>query len=80
MVEHTPDTVAAHFRTAIRRERNATHIVDRLILQPLKSRALGCARTLAEMHHGHINAYTAYVLAALIVTLAVGFGLAWVVR
>jgi hypothetical protein len=30
------------------------------------------ARKLASMHHGRINAYVAYVLLALLITLAVG--------
>lgn len=76
-VEDTRETVAAHFRTAIRRERRAPHIVDRLVLQPLKTRALAFAQTLAAMHHGRINAYTAYVLLALAVALALGFGSIW---
>jgi hydrogenase-4 component B len=76
-VEDTPETVANHFRTAIRRDWQATHIVDRLVLQPLRHRALAFAQTLAAMHRGHINAYTAYVLLALVVTLALGLGAIW---
>jgi hydrogenase-4 component B len=73
-VEDTRETVANHFRTAIRRERQAVHIVDRLVLRPAKHRALELARDLALMHHGHINAYAAYVLLALVLALAVGLG------
>jgi len=32
------------------------------------------AGQLAQMHHGHINAYIAYVLLALLLALAVGLG------
>ena len=73
-VEDTRETVANHFRTAIRRERQAVHIMDRLVLRPAKNRALELARDLAAMHHGHINAYAAYVLLALILALAIGLG------
>ena len=58
-VEDTSETVAEHFRMAIRRERQAVHIVDRLVLQPVKNRAMKLARGLAAMHHGYINAYIA---------------------
>jgi len=73
-VEDTSGTVANHFRTAIRRERQATHIVDRLVLRPMKKRLLEFAHILAEMHHGHLNAYIAYVLLALAAALAIGLG------
>ena len=68
-ISDTRETVAQHFRTAIRRERVAVHIVDRLAVQPAKNVMLGLSRSLAVMHHGRINAYTAYVLLALLVTL-----------
>jgi hypothetical protein len=73
-VEDTSETVAEHFRMAIRRERQAVHIVDRLVLQPVKNRAMKLARGLAAMHHGYINAYIAYVLLALLLALAAGLG------
>ena len=71
-VEDTRETVAQHFRMAIRRERESVHIVDRLLLQPAKNRAMKLASGVAAMHHGRINAYTAYVLVTLLVALAVG--------
>jgi hydrogenase-4 component B len=73
-VEDTRETVARHFHTAIRRDRQGVHIVDRLVLQPAKNRALVWARDLALMHQGRINTYAAYVLLALILALAVGLG------
>jgi hydrogenase-4 component B len=72
MVEDTRETVAEHFRTAIRREREHVHLVDTLVFRPVRSAALRCAGLLAAMHHGRINAYSAYVLLALLATLAVG--------
>ena len=68
-VEDTRETVAEHFRMAIRRERASVHIVDRLVMQPAKNMALAFARGLATMHHGRINAYVAYVLLALTAAL-----------
>lgn len=71
-VEDTRETVAEHFRTAIRREKAEVHIVDRYVAQPAKDAAMSLARSLAVMHHGRINAYIAYVLLALLLALAVG--------
>ena len=73
-VEDTRETVAEHFRIAIRRERESVHVVDRLLLQPAKNRAMKLASGVAAMHHGRINAYTAYVLVTLLLALAVGLG------
>ena len=71
-VEDTRETVAEHFRAAIRREKERIHPVDRLVLYPIKSAALWFAGLLAKMHHGRFNAYAAYALLALLVALAIG--------
>ena len=68
-VEDTRETVAEHFRTAIRRERAEVHIVDRSVVRPARDAAIKLARGLAVMHHGRINAYIAYVLGALLVAV-----------
>ncbi|HUN26798.1 MAG TPA: proton-conducting transporter membrane subunit [Steroidobacteraceae bacterium] len=73
-VEDTSETVAEHFRTAIRRERETVHVVDRLIVRPVRHWARKGARALAAMHHGYLNAYLAYVLLALLLALAAGLG------
>ncbi|TAK82128.1 MAG: hypothetical protein EPO20_22605 [Betaproteobacteria bacterium] len=73
-VEDTSETVAEHFRNAIRRERESVHIVDRLAVRPAQNAAMGLARALTAMHHGRINAYIAYVLLALLLALAIGLG------
>ncbi|MGH7669596.1 MAG: hypothetical protein ACRENQ_08870, partial [Gemmatimonadaceae bacterium] len=62
------ETVAEHFRTAIRRDVETVHIVDR-ILRPGRAVALGTARQLARLHHGRLNAYLFYVLLSLVVAL-----------
>jgi hydrogenase-4 component B len=71
IVEDTRETVAEHFRTAIVRETEAEHIVDRLVLRPTRDAGFTVARALARMHHGRLNAYMAYVLVSLLVVLVV---------
>lgn len=74
-VEDTRETVAQHFRTAIRREKQHVYLVDRLCLRPARAGALKVSRALAAMHHGRINAYIAYVLLALLFGLTlISFG------
>ncbi|HVU26455.1 MAG TPA: proton-conducting transporter membrane subunit [Verrucomicrobiae bacterium] len=71
-ISDTRETVAQHFRAAIRREKERVHLMDKLVLQPVSAAALWCARVLAAMHHGRFNAYAAYTLLALIVALIIG--------
>ena len=70
-VEDTRQTVAQHFRTAIRREKEHVHLVDKLVLQPVKSAALRLARGLAALHHGRISSYLTYTLLSLLLVLVV---------
>lgn len=70
--ENTRQTVAEHFRTAIHREREEVHIVERFVLKPFHEVALRFARLVARMHQGRINAYTGYVLVALLCALLLG--------
>jgi hydrogenase-4 component B len=70
--EDSIEAVAQHFRTAIRREDSEVHIVDRFFLEP-PVRALGSlAAIVRRMHVGHVNAYAAYVLIAMLVVLLIG--------
>ncbi len=71
MVEDTSETVGKHFRAAIRRTRGENHVLDRLILDPISDAALQAANGFARMHHGFLNAYAVYGLAALLVALLV---------
>ena len=66
--------VALHFRTAIRREYDEVHVVDRLILQPTVAGIRSLAWTLRRMHIGQVNAYAAYVLLMALLVLLVGRG------
>ena len=69
-VEDTRETVAEHFRNAIRREKERVHLVDKLVFQPVRSTTLALARALASMHHGRINAYVTYAFLALLIVFA----------
>jgi hydrogenase-4 component B len=71
-VVDSQEAVADHFRNAIRREKERVHVVDRTVLLPATRAAMWLARRLAEMHHGKINAYAAYVLEALALALIAG--------
>ncbi len=73
-IEETTEAVALHFRTAIRREYNEVHIVDRLLLQPAVAAIRRLAGTMRRMHIGHVNAYAAYVLLTVLLVLLVGRG------
>ncbi len=69
IVEDTRQTVAVHFRTAIRRRRDETHLVDRLFFHPVGDAVTWFARLLAGMHHGRLNAYVAYTVGFLLIIL-----------
>lgn len=66
-VEDTQETVAEHFRAAIRRERQNRNPSDRWVMAPIQAGALWIAARLAAMHHGRINAYVSYALIALLI-------------
>ncbi|HTX22576.1 MAG TPA: proton-conducting transporter membrane subunit [Candidatus Aquilonibacter sp.] len=70
-VEDTRETVAEHFRTAIRREKERVHLVDKLVFHPVRTAVMWFASRLALMHHGRFNAYAAYALLTLLVVLVV---------
>lgn len=65
-VEDTEETVSAHFRVAIRRSEEPTHLVDRWVLDSLTHALMRVAGWVARMHHGRVNAYVAYVLMTLV--------------
>jgi hydrogenase-4 component B len=69
IVEDTRQTVAVHFRTAILRRREETHLVDRLFFHPIGDAISWVARLLAGMHHGKLNAYVAYTLVFFLLVL-----------
>ena len=73
--EESTEAVVVHFRTAIRREYTEVHIIDRFVLQPPIDILCNLAAFARRMHVGHVNAYAAYVLVAMLIVLIVGIGL-----
>jgi len=69
IVEDTRETVAVHFRTAIRRRREERHLVDRLFFHPIGDAVSWLARLFAGIHHGRLNTYVAYTLGFLLLIL-----------
>lgn len=69
--ENGTETIAGHFRMAIRRESKEVHVADRLVLRPFSRCALWISRMLARMHNGRVNAYAAYALLVLILFLLI---------
>lgn len=63
------ELVAGHFRKSITRVVDEVHIFDRTLFQPVVNRASHIAQTLSRMHHGRLNAYSAYVLGTLFIVL-----------
>jgi hydrogenase-4 component B len=68
-VEDTRETVAEHFRTAIIREKERVHLVDKMVFHPVRTGVMWFAGRLARMHHGKFNAYATYTLLALLIVL-----------
>ena len=66
------EAVARHFRTAIRREYVDVPVVDRLVLGPPVDALRAAADVVRRMHVGNVNAYAAYLLLALLLTLIAG--------
>jgi len=73
--EESTEAVAGHFRTAIKREYTEVHIIDRFVLQPPLNIVRSLAALARRMQVGHVNAYAAYVLIALLVVLIIGAGI-----
>ncbi len=69
ITEDTRQTVAVHFRTAIHRQREETHVVDRIFLNPVGAAMRWIAGFLAGMHYGKLNAYVTYVLVFFLLVL-----------
>jgi hydrogenase-4 component B len=64
--------IAQHFRTRIIRTLEEVHVIDRIVLQPITRRAQSIAQKFAGMHHGRLNAYSAYILGTLLIVLFLG--------
>lgn len=62
------------FVTALHREGELIHVVDRMTLRPLTKAGSWIAAQLARMHHGRVTLYAAYILVTLTVALLVAAG------
>jgi hydrogenase-4 component B len=69
VVENTRESIAGHFRTAIKNGRQELYVVDRLALHPLLRWTRGVAAVLVRMHSARVNAYAGYVLIILLLFL-----------
>ena len=70
-VEDTKEAVMEHFRTAIIREKEHVHLLDKWVWLPISSALWWIARLLAAMHHGRFNAYAAYTFLAILSVLLI---------
>jgi hydrogenase-4 component B len=71
MVENTRESIAGHFRTAIRNGRQETYIVDRLAVNPVLQSARRLAALMGRIHSARVNAYAGYILISLLLLLAI---------
>lgn len=74
MVEDHTEAAARHFLTAIRRNQEDVHIVDRFVIQPPLNALRRLAALVRRMHVGNVNAYAGYVLLTLLIVLVIGLG------
>ncbi len=70
-VEDTKETVAEHFRTAIKSEREEVHIVDRSVFRPIVAVTRSVAVFFRRMHAGSVNVYAAYILVTMVLLLLI---------
>lgn len=72
--EYERESIHEHFRVAIKRSREDVFIADRLATNPLAAAVRALANGVARIHHGRLDGYVLYALAALVaVMLAVVF-------
>ncbi|HXJ91283.1 MAG TPA: hypothetical protein VMT20_00195, partial [Terriglobia bacterium] len=67
--EDRGDLVGGYFRTRITRVTEEVHVLDRVLLGPINRRTQEIAQRFAAIHHGRLNAYSAYILGTLLVVL-----------
>jgi hydrogenase-4 component B len=69
--EESRETIAEHFRTAIRQRLEGSYIVDRFLFKPGIRGTQQLAKFLGQMHSGSVNTYAAYILILLLVLLLI---------
>jgi hydrogenase-4 component B len=72
-LEERRERIAEHFRSAILLTRHDTYFAERWFAAPIVRVARAIARALALMHHGRLNAYVAYALAAFVAVVTLGY-------
>jgi len=65
------ETVAGHFRIAIKSQRQDIHILERAIFNPGTRLAQFLAALLGRIHSGSVNLYAAYILISLLIVLLI---------
>ena len=65
------ETVAGHFRIAIKSQRQDIHILERAIFNPGARLAQFLAALLGKIHSGSVNLYAAYILISLLIVLLI---------
>jgi hydrogenase-4 component B len=70
-VDDRKETIAEHFRMAIKNGRKEVHIVDRSVFLPVARGIQRTALLLGRMHTGSVNVYAAYVLISLFIVLGI---------
>lgn len=70
-VRDARETIARHFRSAIKKEEKEPHLLDRLFGTPIISGGRSLANRLGRMHSGRVNAYAAYVLGGMLLILLI---------
>ena len=71
MAENTRESVAGHFRTAIKSQREETYILEALVVQPILRGCRWMAAFVAGMHSARINAYAGYILLSILFVLGI---------
>ncbi|HYA40110.1 MAG TPA: proton-conducting transporter membrane subunit [Syntrophobacteraceae bacterium] len=71
MFDDRRETIAEHFRVAIKNDRREVHIVDRYFFLPFARGVQRAASLLGRMHTGSVNVYAAYVLISLFIVLMI---------
>ncbi|MGC8658555.1 MAG: proton-conducting transporter membrane subunit [Desulfomonilaceae bacterium] len=71
MGENTRESVAGHFRTAIKSSREERYILESLVVQPIVGGSKWVAAMVARIHSGRINSYAAYILLSIVLVLGI---------
>ena len=72
MIHDARETIAQHFLSAIKKDRQDVHLADRLLTRPLLRFGRQLAALLARMHSGRVNSYATYVLLCLLLVFLIG--------